>query len=519
MSRRIALLLLLAVATLASGQEQCGGVNPVTPVPPRSFRVELHAAHAGQQNARSAPGVPSVATWSGRAEDQVDVQLVPPASMSGVVRDSALQSVGDACVFFDAGGQLGDVASVTDSSGLMSRLIVPATYDLVVAPDCLTGTGAAVVLEDQQLPVEGGGSEWTLPQPAVFNGRVQTTGGIGIAGAVVSFYDAERPEQHLGVTVVPQDAPEDQPLDKGRFSALVPAEGRFDIVISAPGDGGVPLPPIRLVAEEVPDPGLSLVVRYPPIQTSTLRGVVQLPPPSETSYANAETRVLVEGWVAAPLAPDSDFDGGYFRAEVPLDVGGGGTFSLEVPEGSYRVAAIPAFEDLGRYDVGAVEIDVPGGVGDIDVEVPLADGVFTRIEVVDGNNPISGARVELQMLTWPYFAFGNEAFLEDLGGFLGFLPRGNYRVEVTPPIDEETGAKRWARTSGTFEVGRGEASVVQLFLRRSDQFEGFVFTGQTQGAGGVRVLMFDPADGALLDETITNSETSAGFFRGILPRP
>lgn len=516
--RRVGLASLLLLLLLAgTGQEECDGGGPVSPVPPRSFRVELHAAHAGQQEARSAPSVPSVPTWSGRAEDQVDVQLVPPESVAGLVRDSSLEGVGDACVFFDAGGQLGDVGSETDSTGLMSRLIVPATYDVVIAPDCLLGSTAGMLLEDQTLSADLGGAEWTLPEPAVFNGRVQTIGGIGIAGALVSFYDAGRPEQHIGVTVVTQDSAD--PLDVGRFSALVPADGRYDIVISAPADGSLPLPPIRLVAESVPAPGLSLVVRYPTISTTLLNGLVKLPSPSETSYAHEQGRVLVEGWVPPPLVPGSDFDGGYFRAELPLNPDGSGTFSLMVPAGSYRVAVVPAFEDLGRFDVGTVQFDVPPGAPDLSVEVPLADGVFTRIEVLDGAAAISGARIELQMLTWPYAAFGNQAFLEDLGGFLGFLPRGSYRVEVTPPIDEETGSKRWARASGQFEVGRGAAGVVQLFLRRSDLFEGFVFTGQTAGAGGVRVLMFDASDGTLLDETITNSETSAGFFRGILPRP
>jgi hypothetical protein len=140
---------------------------------------------------------------------------------------------------------------------------------------------------------------------------------------------------------------------------------------------------------------------------------------------------------------------------------------------------------------------------------------------------VIGAQLILQMRESPHYKFAEQT-VSGPDGWVGRLMRGTYDVEVIPPLslDLETGElkKSHARVHGVLDHS-GNSSILQLFLRRSDPFEGFIYgptdssPGTTvEGMPGVQVMMLDPKTGDVLDEAITARTNGAGFFRGLLPR-
>ncbi|MCP4873219.1 MAG: hypothetical protein GY898_31380 [Proteobacteria bacterium] len=497
-------VLLLAIGGIGA---DCSGPNPGPTAPSREFRVELHAPHRGaqEQTSRSHP-IADVVYWDG-TDRQVDLELVQPVVMSASVQDDLTGlPVEAACTFLDAVGQLGDLGGETDTLGVVTKTLVPTTYDVLVAPECLLGEEVGRLLTDVTIRDSSTAAaplDWSVAPAEVFRGRVDDISGDPVVGAVVTFFDAERPEYPLGVTV-------ETGLD-GEFDVFVPGgDARYDIVISTSGDGGASIGPIKLEDELVPLLGTRLVIEYPVLPITSLVGDVLA---GNSTYAAG--RVQVEGFVGPGEVIGSDFSGGWYRAEVPTNAQG--RFFIDVPYGTYRIRAVPAYGDATVFDTGEVAVDFEPGVDVVDgIEVSLRPTLPALVQVFDpAGERIVGADLRFHMLTAPHYAF-QRTTTAGVGGFFGTLPRGLYDVEVIPPTDEETDAKQWSRVRVTMDLTTSQ-TVLQVFLRRSDSFDGFV-NGPAGGVPGVRVMMFDKDTGALVDETITNREVTPGFFRGLLPR-
>ncbi len=514
MRRLAAAALLVAVALLCGGAD-CNG-NGITP-PPRTFRVELHAHHPAPQAARSHP-IRDPVTWDGVAPTMY-FDLTPPIDVAAEVKDPLTEeAVVGACAFLDTSGQLGDVSATTDSNGLLSLGVVPSTYDVLVAPDCLLGESVGRLLEDVILS-EGSASgvnlDWSIPPGEVFRGRVDYTTGDPVAGAIVSFFDGDRPEYPLGVTAVTDEL--------GEFEVDLPGgdNATYDIVVSAPADGSVPIPPIHLEDERVPLLGTTLVIRYPVLPLTELRGQVFIPDGSEP---HPRGRILIEGFVPPAPTIDNDFSGGWFRAELPSQADG--RFALRVPFGSYRVGVVPDYADTLPGGMGmATEVVEPFEPG-----TPIVDGIEVLMDALrlakvilhdDDGEPVPDVELRFHQLTPPFYGYVGRT--DEAGEFTDLLPKGLYDVEAIPPeqlvdpTDPDGGTvKRWARARGTYEHAESQ-NVLELFLRRSDEFGGLV-QGPSGGVANVRVLIFDPDTGALWDEAVTNRVVTPGFFRGTLPR-
>lgn len=507
---RPAALLTVALLVMAADCESAPG-----PVPGRSFKVELFGPHIAQQDRRSQP-IPGVVFWDG-TDRQVDLQMVAPVSVNVMVVDADGDPVGGACIFLEAGGQLGDVGSQTDSvAGTATLTIVPATYDVVVAPDCLLGTTSSLLAED--LLLNGSNEDplvWTLPETHVFHGKVQYDGGGPIAGTQVELYDADRPQRHLGMTTTTDS--------EGRFTFAVP-EGTYHVLASTPADGSVPIPPIRVDNQQLPyvDPeNTTLVIRYPIFTTATLSGDVFA---DDLTYTRG--RIMVEGYVE-PGPDPGQFSGGFYRAETATDAQG--RFELEVPPGIYTIQAWPAYDDSDcapqgedtRFCYGTTsEVrEVAGGalVNDIRLQLPPAQIARVEVREPDGTAMV-GATLLLRQLTAPHYAYRRQTSME-FDAWVGLLPAALYEVEVIPTTDPETGVKRYARTRATLDLTTSQ-SILQVYLRQSDVFDGFLYGPGGDGVPDVRILILDPETDVLWDETVTNNdELTAGFFRGVLPRP
>ena len=506
---------LFGLLALAAGLTAADCDSAPGPVAGRGFKAELHAPHIAQQDRRSQP-VPGVLFWDG-TDRQVDIQMVAPVTLEAELLDAAEEIVGGACVFLDAGGQLGDVGSETDSGdGRAPLTIVPATYDVVVAPGCLLGSTAALLFED--LLLDGTASlpiPWSLPETHIFHGKTQFDDGVPIEGAVIGLYDAEAPERHLGLSAVSGA--------DGRFALEVP-EGSYHVLASTPADGSVPIPPIRVDNQLLPyvDPeNTTLVIRFPSTPTATLSGDVFA---DDLTYTRG--RVLVEGYVE-PGPDPGQFNGGFYRAETTTNAQG--RFELEVPPGTYTVQAWPAYDDTDcapegedtRFCYGTTsevrEVAAGALVNDIRLQLPPAQIARVEVREPDGTAMV-GATLLLRQLTPPHYAYRRQTSV-DFDAWVGLLPSALYEVEVIPTTDPETGVKRYSRARATLDLTTSQ-SILQIYLRRSDVFDGFVFGPGGQGVPNVRVLMLDPETDVLLDETVTNGDDqTAGFFRGVLPRP
>ena len=546
MSRRLA----LGAPAILAGLFCLLGADCVTgppDYPAREFVAELHSSNTLGNNQRSQfgrphpdnaaseptdlPGAPTAVYWPGTAA-QVNIQMAPPVDLNVLVLDGDGNPTEDTCLLLDAIGTLADRGTRTEpGSGLIGKKVTPHEYEALVAPTCLLGETPALGLQPLSIQANIPASsplELSVPESVDVEGRIETVSGDAIGGMIITLFDAERPEVFLGVST--------RSATDGTFTLAVPVPPAdcgqpgalpcptYDVAVSAPPDGSVAMPPIRLRNVVLPlASGFTLLARYPSDTAVTIRGDVVL----EAGQAPYVTRLRVEGLIPEPPGSTEQFTGGMYRIEIRTDEDG--RFEFEGPPGSYTVTAIPDYDDAQTLDLGRLDFDVPPTVPSVDnlsLEVPLAS--FARIEVLDdtGSN-VAGATLNLRRLEAPHYSF-RKTTLDTLGGWSGPLMAGVYSVEVVPPLetDPETGeqGKTWARVHGTLDH-TGESSILQLFLRRSDPLEGFVYGPptaepgvQAEGAPGVQVLLLDPETGKILDETTTASETGAGFFRALLPR-
>ena len=536
--------LVLVPALLGS---DCDGSNPT--YPERQFVVELHAPGSLGDPARSQlgrphpdytsssisplPGSPTPVLWPGDS-DQVNIQMSAPSALNVLLLDPSGAPSADSCLFLDGLGGLADRGlRAQPGSGEITKQVLAHEYAAILAPNCLLGQQPlghidTLSIQGKGLPA-GEPLELQAPEQALVPGRVETTAGVPIEGAVLTLFGSTHPEDFLGVSLTTEA--------DGSFDLTVPAappecgtKGEppcptYDVLISAPGDGSLGLPPIRLRNVVLPlGDNFSLLVRYPQLALTTLRGTVVLEEEPQTPFV---TRLRIEGDIPSVPGVGHQFEGGLYRVEVSTDAEG--RFELEVPAGQYTITAWPEYDKAHQFDVGRLELEVDPGLPLIDnliVSIPDAD--FARIEVRDEDgSPVLGAQITLRMREAPHYRFA-EVTTAGLNGWAGQLMRGTYDVEVVPPLatDLETNElnKTHSRIHGLLDHS-SESSILQLFLRRSDPFEGFIYGpadsspgASIEGRPGIRVLMLDPQTGEVLDETITARENGAGFFRGLLPR-
>ncbi|MBN93680.1 MAG: hypothetical protein CL928_06330 [Deltaproteobacteria bacterium] len=490
-------LVLLAAILMGSDCEE-----PVLAVPPHSTEIDLIDPGPHQQDTRSQPT--GGQDWNGR-DPFVYVQMTSPVTLSGGVSrevDNG-QSVEDICIVLSGGTPHLFGGGKTDSFGLFAQSIVPATYDLVIAPGCLTGNEASRLVERIVLQPgsNAGPMEWSLPEAHQVDGQISDTSGSPIVGGVVTVYRSNSPDLPLGVATTSSA--------DGSFVLMVP-EGTYDLVISSPADGSVPIPPIRIRNQALPLElqGLRLSVEYPVLPIRTVRGALL----QATGDGPIQGRVRLEGWI--PSAPgESDFNGGLFRAEFETEADG--TWSIEVPRGSYTATAYPRIGNRD-LDVARTSFDVSETASQVDVDLRFPDSRLGVVTVLSPTgNPRAGSSLSLRSTLPPHYAY--QATTGADGSWAGLLPAGNYIVDAIPPPQPETGQKEYARATEVLDLTEGDSSE-DIVLRRSDLFDGFVYTVDQVGVGSIRVLMVDPDTGDLWDEVVTNTGEYAGYFQGILPR-
>jgi hypothetical protein len=536
-------MILFLIPTLLGAD--CDGPNPT--YPEREFVAELYAAGSLGDPPRSQlgrphpdnasdtpsplPGSPTPVRWSGTGA-QVNIQMSPPVELNALLLDADGTPAQDSCLLLDGLGDLADRGLRAEpDSGRITKRVIAHEYAAVLAPDCLLGERPIGLFEPLSLQDNIPSDEpleLQAPDSVEVPGRVETVAGEPIEGAVLTLFSAANADSFLGVSL--------KTSSDGSFGLTVPAPPpdcgaaeqppcpTYDVLVSAPRDGSLPLPPIRLRNVVLPlGDGFTLLVRYPELPVTTLRGTVLLKE-EPTPFV---TRLRVEGTVPPTPGIGHQFEGGLYRVEIGTDPEG--RFELEVPPGQYRITAWPEYDKARTLDVGVLELEVDPGVSLIDnltLQIPDADPARIEVHDEDGQSVI-GAQIILQMRESPHYKFAEQT-TSGPDGWVGRLMRGTYDIEVIPPLalDLETGEfqKSHARVHGVLDHS-GNSSILQLFLRRSDPFEGFIY-GPTdsssgavvEGVPGVQVIMLDPETGAVLDEAITARTNGAGFFRGLLPR-
>lgn len=488
------MLSIACAATLLQGAN-CEESSPIPPA--RDFGVVLHDPGPYQHSYRSQPG-PSH-RWDG--SNLVYVEMTAPITVTGEVQHEDGSGASGVCVFLDGSGELGDLSGVVDSQGLFVQTILPSIYDLAVAPDCFTGSNPAEYID--QLPVlsEGSTDPWVLPDVAPVLGQVVDTTDTPIVGAVVTVYEAGRPDRPLGITVTSDSL--------GNFTFDVPAGRFYDIVVSSPADGSVPIAPLRIDDQELPLlEGLIMKIEFPVLPTAQILGSLQ-----QTGGTTTTGRVRVEGWVpAGPHGPQ--FTGGTFRAEFETDATG--RWELTLPRGNYRATAFPRHGDRSS-GTATRDFEVAVGTDLVEVDLTLPGSTIARIEVKQSNgNPMVGANLELHMTTPPFYSY-RETTAED-GAWFGQLIPDIYEVEVLPPEQIESGEQRFARGHGELDLLTTDPGLLTITLRRSDLVDGFLYTVGQTGVRGAHVLLTDPESGEVWDDTVTNDGEFPGFFRATLPR-
>jgi len=510
------LLRSLLLATLAGTLLVGANCEDNGPIPPgRDFGAVLHDPGHYQTTRRSQPG--GIHTWNGQT--LAYVEMTAPAPVSGrVVQQSEEPCEPDSdatspcppspgvCVFLDGPGELGDLSGITDSAGIFSQTIIESTYDVYIAPECFTGSTPAEYI-DQGL--DGGGSvpAWELPFRSEVFGLVVDTSGTPVEGAVVSVYEAGQPDRPLGITALTD-------VD-GEFTFAVPPGLDYDILVTTPHDGSVPIAPIRIDNQELPPqvPGLVLKIDYPVLPTAEIIGSLE-----QGSGATTTGRIRVEGWVPGLPGSGTQLTGGTFRAEFETD--SDGDWGLELPRGGpYRATAFPRHGDPGLGIATAI-FSVDEGDTAISVDLALPDSTLARIAVTQNNgNAMVGAQLAIRMTSPPYYSYLETT--GDDGGWTGQLIPDIYEVEVIPPEQPDTGEQRFARAHDSLDLLSSdiEDHTLEVTLRRSDVVDGFLYSVGQEGVKDVHVLLTDPDSGELWDETVTNDSEFPGFFRATLPRP
>lgn len=481
------------------------------PAPTRQVMTSLHDPGANQTQTRSQPA--GVHTWSGLADDIVYVQMTAPVSANAQV--TAATNLGgdlpdEVVVFLDGAGQLGDLGRRVDSSGEFEEAVLPSTFDVIIAPDALLGRFPMRLVTPVTFNLGEAGEplNWALPELELVEGTVKRRSGTTVAGAVITVYRSEEPRLPLGVTVVSDS--------QGFFGFEVPP-GDYDLVVAGPSDGSVPIPTVRLRDQSLPlFEGVALLAVVPDVAVRTVRG--QLTRGSGDPVAG---RIRIEGIPVDIAAGGNPIPMGRYRVEFESE--SDGSWEMDLPVGKYSITAFPRYSEqpIGQtLSTGIKAFEVPFGPESVeDVTVVLPDATTVRIEAFNpGGSPMVGARVVLRMGSAPRYVWSQITGAEGAvrGAWIGGLIPDVYDIELIPPPDED-GNPRIARVQTRVEILQEQ--VVTLQARRSDRFQGLVFTAGEEPVGDVRIEFRDPDTGDLYDVSETRlGGDFKGLFEGVLPR-
>ncbi|MCO4769866.1 MAG: carboxypeptidase regulatory-like domain-containing protein [Deltaproteobacteria bacterium] len=501
----------LAYAVALLGLAVGCDVPAPTSAPPRRVAFDLIEFRA-QSDERAQPA--GEHTWSGRENDTVAVQMTAPVqALADVTPVETLAGLPDDIdVFLDGAGQLGDFGIRLDSSSQFSQPVLPSTYDVLVAPDGLLGRHPARLITPvtfQNSLGPGEELEWALEETQEVLGEVLTwSTGVPVEGAVVTLFRAAEPRLPLGVSTT-TDA-------DGAFFFEVP-EGQYDIVVAGPSDGSVAIAPVRRLAQQLPlsVPGVALRMEVWPLQPIPVRGTLR-----RSIDSTAAGRVRVQGRIDDPFNNASGLRTGLYRAEFETE--GDGSWEIELPPGTYDVTGIPRYSpEAPSLGLGKRTIVVPGNQASLDgQDIQLPPNVDVRIDAFNPDgSPMLGATILLRMRSAPRYMWrrvtGATGSLE--GSWFGEVIEDEYDIELIPPPDAD-GNSRIARVQLRETLGPGTPAIT-INARRSDRFQGFVFTEGERAAGDVRVMVRDPDTGDLLDTVISRDDTVfAGVFEVVVPR-
>ncbi len=494
----------------------CGllGCTPETQTnaPPKQLSIDLHN-ESPSSSMRSQPA--GEHSWTGRESDTVAVQMVAPVTARSEVTPMATID-GDLpktiSVFLDGAGQLGDSGTQLDSTLQFEEEVLPSTYDVLIAPEALQGRHAARFIAPvpfaSDVPMDSP-LDWSLPEVELVVGEVvRWNTNDPVPGAVITVYRATEPRLPAGVTTTTDSS--------GVFTFEV-AEGNYDIVVTGPADGSMPIPPVRMLNQPLPlFPGLVLQTEVPVVPVIPVRGRLRRAGSDDT----VPGRLRLSGQILDLLGGATGIVMGRYQVEIETE--SDGSFEIDLPLGSYEAVAIPRYLP-GRFQshgIGSRSFDVPFGVESVDgLDITMETPVVARIEAYNpGGGPMIGATLILRMRSAPRYAWrhvtGADGDLE--GAFFGTLIPDEYDIELIPPPDAD-GKPRIARiqTRANFESD----AVVAISARRSDRFQGLIFTEGQQPVGDVRVEVRDPETGKLWDTTVTRQEqTFRGVFEAVVPR-
>ena len=497
----------LALAVLLLGCD----VEPTASAPPRGTRVALHDPGANQTQTRSQPA--GAHTWSGQSDDIVYVQMTAPVQATAQVTPAA-NLAGDLpdeiLVFLDGAGELGDLGRRVDSSGEFAEAVLPSTFDVLIAPDGLLGRYPARLVTPVTFTPDGAGDvlDWDLPPLEFVAGTVETRSGVPVEGAIVTLYRSEEPRLPVGVTVVTES--------EGAFGFEVP-EGRYDLVVSGPSDGSVPIPTVRTRNQALPlFQGVELLIEIPDVPVRPVRG--QLVRGSGDPVAG---RIRLDGVLRDLGAGGSPIPMGRYRVEFESE--SDGSWEIDLPIGDYTATAFPRYSSqaIGQtLSTGSKTFEVPFGVESVeDLNVVLPDATTVRIEALNpGGSPMVGARVVIRMTSAPRYTWSQITGAEGSvrGAWIGGLIPDVYDITLIPPPDED-GNPELARVQARVEIL--DEQVVTLQAERSDTFQGLVFGTGEEPLGDIRVELRHPDTGELHDVATTRiAGDFRGLFQGVLPR-
>lgn len=436
---------------------------------------------------------PESALWYLQLEAPVDLE----ATTSVRRLDGGTSPLLPPTTIFLEGADFGvDRAANAESNGAWGQILHGGAYDVFVAPDTLLGQRAAHLLEDQDLSASGE-VIWELPEPEVVTGVVVDDGGAPVEGMVVSVFRASEPRLPVGITA--------RSAADGTFGFAVPA-GRYDVICAGPADGTLPLPPLRVIGQQLPLlPGVDLYLEVPRVIVRTVRGQLVLP-----SGAGVQGRVQVSGWVSPPT-PGGAFAGGLWRAEIETNAGG--DFELRVPVGRYTFHARPRLPSRYLQAAEAERVIDDGDLNDLRLAFTDAPPVSVSVFDPDGE-PYGGARLEVAARDGGGLAFAQVLAADGL--WLDRLSPGPYRLTVIPPVNSETGRSPFPRRVVDWDVPEG-GGALDITLREPAQVDGFVYTEGRVGAADVRVVLRDPLTGEIWDDVLSRRDENRGAFQATLP--
>jgi hypothetical protein len=504
-------IIVLALAGTALIGADCDGLQVEEE---RRFVVSFVDAGANVETVWRSQDPPAVQQWDGTSNLHYLQLIASPIVSAQVVPAPGSGLPEDTVVFLDAPGQAADISGVVESTGSFGQRIVPGEYDVFVAPGRLISGQPATRFVRVTLNDETPDWAWQLPSSELVEGVVKH-GADGVVGPLVVPYPRDFGGMPLGSWGEALEG--DDEFEDGEFQLSVPP-GVYDVVLAPQlrrQDNGIlqpdPIAPVFLSGRDWPVAPLAETIPVQPLRVTSVVGRVR----AAGADVTAVSRIRIEGTIPALSIGLDQWDGARWIADLRTD--GEGVFRVDVPQGQYRVTAIPVYTARDR-DVGVHTFAANGGTEDF--EVALSAAPVATIGVVDElGAAVPDASLYIRNTGPPRYAYGERTQALGAGspGFwFGTLMRGTYTVEVVPPVDTETGAKIWARAHGELEVSRsGGATLIQL--RRSAIMNGLVFSLDQRPVDDMLVEVRDWQSGELLDQAVTNRTNERGFFRALLP--